>query len=208
MRRRAPAIRNASGRYPHWAATAWAALLVLDLLVPGSSGEDTGRIGWREELECQRGRLGQARKWAPAGDERRAGRTAWQERSHLSLVQGVVEDDQRPRPGQPAAVGPGGCIKGRGELLAGDAQGPKELVNDHERVESFAPLTTQIGEQLRVRKLLADLMGEVDGESGLTDTRRPVDGENRPIGALGADQAGAQLGQLISASGEVGNVMR
>jgi hypothetical protein len=81
-------------------------------------------------------------------------------------------------------------------------------VDDHEWVESFAPLTTQIGEQLRVWELLVDLMGDVHCKCGLADARRPVDGENRPIGALGAEQAGAQLGQLISASGEVGNVVR
>jgi len=174
-----------------------------------SGGEQGDRVPQRKHVERHRAGLVEADEAPPAGHQHQAARGARQQRRHLRLARRVVQQDQHPAPGDPAAVERGAVVRVVRDVLAGHPERPEHAVERVGGVDRRHALgvPVQVAEQLPVRVAVGEPVRDVHRERRLADARHPVDrrdhhrcgvGDLPEVGQLGraAGEPGRRSGQL------------
>lgn len=81
------------------------------------------------------------------------------------------------------------------------------MQNDR-RVQPPALIAPQVGEELRVGEVLAQLVGDMYRKSGLAHPRWSIDGHDRATRhSVGAEQPATEFLDLISTPDEIGHIV-
>ncbi len=143
-------------------------------------------------------RRDQAGESVAAGDQGEAAVAGGQQGTDLLFVAGVVQDEEDPPVGEEAAeegAAAGDVLK---DVLGGDAEGGEEAVQGVTGFDGgcVGVEPAQVDEELSVGEGGGDLVGVVDCEGGLADTRSTADDDDGSTGRTWVSAHGGQPGAL------------
>ncbi len=156
---------------------------------PDDVGNQLARLADRHGADLDRVVAGQLGEHRAAGHQHGRLRPAREQRAHRVGGADVVEHHEDPASVEQAAVLRRALGDVHGYPVVGDAQRPQEAGEHLGGARRVAVGSAQVGEELTVGELVAELVGDVDGQRGLAqaevavqaaDPHRVVAGGQRP----------------------------